>query len=282
MRADLLKSVIRATVPRPFRNWLRSPSKSALWLWDASRFYLGTTETLHFPPNWTLICHPHAYRVAYQAQIADPEQREEFENFLLQCSDRMFLLDIGAHFGVFSLAAAHFGGKAVAVDPSPIATRMIARQSALNGLSDSIRIIQAAVSDESGAVDMVSSGVFSDGYFKIIEGRAKSDLTRTRAVTIDQLVSQYGAPTHIKIDVEGQESAVLRGGREALDQFSPILFLELHSEMVTAEGGDPNLVLDELTQLGYETFALKGNSLGRDAILQHPIIRIVAARATGN
>jgi len=253
-----------------------------MWLWDASRFYLGTTETLHFPPNWTLICHPHAYRVAYQAQIADPEQREEFENFLLRCSDRMFLLDIGAHFGVFSLAAAHFGGKAVAIDPSPIATRMIARQSALNGLSDSIRIVQAAVSDEGGSVGMVSSGVFSDGYFKIIQGRARSELTRTQAITIDQLVSQYGAPTHIKIDVEGQEAAVLRGGREALDQFSPILFLELHTEMVAAEGGDPSLVLNELTQLGYETFALKGNSLGRDAILQQPIMRIVAARANGN
>jgi len=282
MRADLLKSVIRATVPRVLRNWLRSPSRSAEWLWDASRFYLGTTETLHFPPNWTLICHPHAYRVAYQAQIADPEQREEFENFLLQCSDRMFLLDIGAHFGVFSLAAAHFGGKAVAIDPSPIATRMIARQSALNGLTDSIRIIQAAVSDESGAVDMLSSGVFSDGYFKISQGRAKNELTRTQAITIDQLVSQHGIPTHIKIDVEGQEAAVLRGGRETLDQFSPILFLELHNEMVTAEGGDPNLALDELAQLKYGTFTSEGNLLGRDAILQRPIIRIVAARDPGN
>lgn len=282
MGADQLKSVIRSTVPRPLRNWLRSPSRSTLWLWDASRFYLGTTKRLHFPPSWSLICHPHAYRVAYEAQIADPEQREEFENFLLQCSDRMFLLDIGAHFGMFSLAAAHFGGKAVAIDPSPIATRMIARQSALNGLSDSIRIVQAAVSDEAGAVEMISSGVFSDGYFKIIRGRPKSELTRTEAVTIDQLVSQYGPPTHIKIDVEGQEAAVLRGGRTALDEFSPILFLELHNEMVIAEGDDPNLALNELTQLGYETFAIKGNSLGRDVILQQPIIRIVAARATRN
>jgi len=278
MRTDLLKSVIRATVPRSLRNWLRSPSRSMLWLWDASRFYLGTTETFHFPPNRTLVCHPHAFRVAFQAQVADPEQSEEFENFLLKCSDRMFLLDIGAHFGVFSLAAAHFGGKAVAVDPSPIATRMIARQSALNGLTDRIHIVQAAVSDESGAVGMLSSGVFSDGYFKITQGRAKSELTRTQATTIDQLVRRHGVPTHIKIDVEGHEAAVLRGGRETLDQFAPILFLELHNEMIMAEGGNPNLALDELAQLGYETVALGGNSLRRDAILQRPIIRIAAAR----
>ena len=282
MGADLLKSVIRATVPRPLRNWLRSPSRSTQWLWDASRFYLGSTETLRLPPSWSLICHPHAYRVAYQEQIADPEQREEFQNFVRQCSSSMFLFDIGAHFGVFSLAAAHFGGRAIAIDPSPIATRMIARQSALNQLTDNVRIIQAAVSSEGGAVDMLSSGVFGEGYFTIRRGRAKSELTRTNAITIDQIVGQYGAPTHIKIDVEGQEAAVLRGGRRALDQHSPILFLELHTEMIASEGDDPNLALNELIRLGYETFALNGNSLGRDAILQEPLIRIVAARATGS
>jgi FkbM family methyltransferase len=281
MEFELLKSVVRATVPRPLRNWLRSPSKSSQWLWDASRFYLGSTKPLHFPPNWTLICHPNAYRVAYQAQIADPEQREEFQSFVLQCSRSMFLLDIGAHFGVFSLAAAHFGGKAIAVDPSPIATRMIAMQSALNRLSDSIRIIQAAVTNEGGAVDMLSSGVFSDGYFKMIQGKAKRELTRTQAITIDQLVDEYGAPTHIKIDVEGQEAAVLRGGRKALAQYSPILFLELHNEMITSEGGDPHLALNELVELGYEIFALKGNSLERDFILQKPLMRIVAKRPSG-
>jgi FkbM family methyltransferase len=280
MGADLFKSAIRATVPRPLRNWLRSPSKSAQWLWDAGRFYLGSTETLHFPPNESLICHPHAHRVAYKAQIADPEQREEFQNFVLHCSPSMFLFDIGAHFGVFSLAAAHFGGKAVAIDPSPIAVRMIARQSTLNRLTDNIRIIQAAVSNEDGAAEMLNSGVFGDGYFKTTQGRAKSELTRTQAITIDRIVSKYGAPTHIKIDVEGQEAAVLRGGRKAIDQYSPILFLELHTEMITSEGGDPNLALNELTQLGYEIFALNGNSIERDTILREPLIRIVAARAT--
>jgi FkbM family methyltransferase len=262
------------------RNWLRSPSKSSQWLWDASRFYLGSTDTLHFPPHGALICHPHAYRVAHQAQIADPEQSEEFRSFVLQCNRKMFLLDIGAHFGIFSLAAAHFGGKAIAIEPSPIATRMIARQSALNRFADNIRIIQAAVGDTDGVVDMLSSGVFSDGYFKMTRGRTERELTRTQSVTIDQIVNQYGAPTHVKIDVEGQEAAVLRGGRKALDQFSPILFLELHNEMVASEGGNPNLALDELVQLGYETYALDGSALKRDTILQRPITRIVATRAT--
>jgi FkbM family methyltransferase len=279
MGSNLLKVVIRDTIPRPLRNWLRSPSKSAQWFWDAGRFYLGYTETLHFPQDWALICHPQAYRVACHSQISDPEQRDEFQNFLLQCSPRMVLLDIGAHFGIFSLAAAHFGGKAIAIDPSPIATRMIATQSCLNQLSDSIRVIQAAVTAEDGAVDMLSSGVFSDGYFKMTRGRAKKELTRTQAITIDQLANLYGPPTHIKIDVEGQEAAVVRGGRTVLGQHSPILFLELHNEMILSEGGDPNLALNELDQLGYQIFAFEGHALDRDFILQKPLLRVVAARA---
>ncbi len=281
MGSDRLKTVIRAAVPRSLRNWLRSPAKSSQWLWDATRFYLGSTRTFQFPPNLKLACHPHAYDVAYQAQIADPLQKEEFQNFLLQCSEGMFLLDIGAAFGIFSLAAARLGGKAIAIDPSPIATRMIARQAALNGLSDRIQIIQAAVSNEIGSVSMLNSGIFSDGYFKFTPSRPRSELTETKAITIDQIVTQYGAPTHIKIDVEGQEAAVLRGGRATLDLQSPVLFIELHTEMITAEGGDPGLALDELEQLGYETLALNGNPMERNAILQVPLIRIVAARATG-
>jgi FkbM family methyltransferase len=225
------------------------------------------------------VCHPHAYRVAFRSQIADREQREEFQSFMFHCSRGMFFFDIGAHFGVFSLAAAHFGGRAIAIDPSPIAARMIAIQSGLNGFSDSIRIIQAAVTDQAGAVDMLSSGVFSDGFFKIAQGRARRELTAVPAITIDQLVDQYGPPTHVKIDVEGQEGAVLRGGRTALSQYSPTLFLELHNAMIASEGGDPAQALDELVELKYAMLALNGNPLKREFILRKPLIRIVAMKA---
>jgi FkbM family methyltransferase len=188
----------------------------------------------------------------------------------------MNLFDIGAHFGIFSLAAAHFGGKAVAVDPSPTAKRMIAKQAALNGYTDRIQIVQAAVSDTNGAMGLLSSGVFSDGYFKVAEGRSKRDLTQTRAVTVDQMVRDFGIPTHLKIDVEGHEAAVLRGARATLSQFSPLLFLELHNEMVVSEGGDPTSALDEIAQLDYATFGHDGRALSRTEILARPIVRILA------
>jgi len=148
----------------------------------------------------------------------------------------------------------------------------------LNGWLNRIQIVQADVSDTNGTVDMLSSGVFSDGYFKVVKERSRKELTQTSAITIDQMTTKFGAPTHIKIDVEGQEAAALRGGRETLTKYSPILFLELHNEMVASQGGDPTAALNEILKLGYGTFSLEGVPIDRTAISDKSIIRIVASR----
>ena len=152
------------------------------------------------------------------------------------------------------------------------------RQIALNDLTDKIRPVQAAASDMPGVLRVLDSGVFSDGYMKFVRERPIRELTEVPAVSIDTIAAEYGAPTHVKIDVEGHEAAVLRGGRETLTRFSPKLFLELHNHMITTDGLDPRAALDELDGLGYETFALDGSPIDRTRILQEPLIRIAANR----
>jgi FkbM family methyltransferase len=275
MNTAALKYAVRATVPRPLRNWLRSPSRSAEWIWHALRFSLGSVESFEIAPNLRLAFHPHAYKLFLESQVSDPEQRDEFQSFISYCGSGMLLFDIGAHYGVFSLVAAQLGGAAVAVDPSPTAAKMIATQASLNHLLR-IRILQSAVSDSDCTLEMLDAGVLSAGYFKLTKGRPSQELTSAHATTVDLLARQFGAPTHIKIDVEGHEAAVLRGARTALQTSSPILFLELHTEMVKSDGGDPCAALDELARLGYSTYALGGEPIARDAILNRQIIRIIA------
>lgn len=278
---DSLQDVIRAIVPRAARNWLRSPSKSLEWLSDSARFLLGNTEAFEILPNLFLICHPRAYKVFRRDQVEDPEQSAEFRNFISYCSGDMLLYDIGAHFGIFSSAAAYLGGRAIAVDASPAAADMIKIQAALNRCTDRIRVVCAAASDVNDTMEMLSSGVFSDGYFTASRRRPKSELTRVQAITIDRMALEFGAPTHIKIDVEGHEAAVLRGAKKTLSQFSPVLFLELHNEMAIAEGHDPNAVLEELARLRYSTFGPSGDAIDANGVLAAPIIRIVAKRNVG-
>jgi FkbM family methyltransferase len=148
-------------------------------------------------------------------------------------------------------------------------------QTRLNGYGKHIRIVEACVSDAVGEAEMLSSGAFSDGYMRMVRGRSSSELTKTRAVTIDQLTDQFGHPTHIKIDVEGYEAAVVRGAKRTLTRWAPLLFLELHNEMIRSEGGDPSCVLDDLAEMGYEMFSVGGVRIERSAILQMPISRLV-------
>src|SRR4051794_32708229 len=118
----LLRDLVRPCIPRGIRNWVRSPTKSARWIWDEVRYASGQTQEVRVRPDWSLLCHPAAYRFAYYAQHADEEQVAEFDGFISTCRPGMVLFDIGAHFGLFSLAALHYGGiaaRAVAVDPSP-------------------------------------------------------------------------------------------------------------------------------------------------------------------
>lgn len=279
--AEFLKNIVRATVPRELRNWLRSPVKSAEWICDSARYSFGAARPIDLLPNVHLICHPYAYKVYRQAQIEDAEQREEFRSFVSLCWAGMLLFDIGAHFGVFSITTAKLGGNAVAVDPSPISHRMLAHQVALNRCGEKIRIVQAAVSDTNEAIGMLSSGVFTPGYLKVVKGRPQRELTKTRALTVDDVSREFGGPTHIKIDVEGHEAAVLRGARQTLKHFAPLVFLELHNDMIRVASGDPALCLAELDDFGYTTYRPNGETISRGAILREALIRIVARHPRG-
>lgn len=233
-------------------------------------------------PDWSVVCHPVAFKHGYSWCTRDNELIEQLDGFISYCRLGMVLFDIGAHFGVFSLAALHYGGPdaiAVAVDPSPAAVRILKIQSQLNKVEDRLRIVLAAASDSSGFLGLLSTGVRGNLHFLPPDKEhPASDLTRVRALTVDQLVQETGLePTHIKIDVEGQEEAVLRGARIVLAQTGPVVALELHNEAIRNRGGDPGTVLDLLREAGYEIFK-SGEAANLTAILAKPLVRVIATR----
>jgi FkbM family methyltransferase len=286
LSSSRLKVTVRRFIPRSLRNWLRSPSRSAEWVWKNIRYAVGSTETVEMRPGWSLTCHPVVYKFAYFAQHTDPDQVAEFNSFISSCRPGMLFFDIGAHFGLFSLAALHFGGaqaRAVAIEPSPVATRILRIQAALNHLDSRLSIIEACVGDHGGQKHMVAVGVIGSGYFVApTMEQFSGELTRTNVVTIDELSANFKAlPTHIKLDVEGGEFAALMGARTVLRQFkSPLLFIELHNQMVRDRGGEPESVLELLKNCGYKTFACDGSEMNRESILRRPLVRLMAKRPT--
>ena len=280
---NLLKQSGRRFIPRYVRNWLRSPAQTAHWIWNEFQFGVGIKKSVEIRPGWNLVYHPAAFRLAYFAQQSDPDQVNEFDGFIGQCQMGMKLLDIGAHFGLFSLAALHYGGmnaKAVAVDPSPTACRIMRIQASLNSVSYRLEILQASVGSRVGWTDMVDSGIQSARYFVQPSDHAGRELTRTRSITLDALTEHLqDQPTHIKIDVEGCEEEVLLGAIATLSRTDgPLLFIELHNQIVSERGGDPRKVLKILGELGYDTVAPEGARLNHCEIISKPLIRVMARK----
>jgi hypothetical protein len=103
---------------------------------------------------------------------------------------------------------------------------------------------------------------------------------QTKAISLDKLAEELKlSPTHIKIDVEGDEAAVLRGGKQLLSQVpAPTLFIELHNTIVRERGQNPADTLLTLRAYGYRTFTVDSCAIDDDAILSKPLIRIIAKK----
>lgn len=278
-----IKSCVRTLVPRTIRNWMRAPRTSGKWAWDEVKHFVGRDYLIEMRPGWHLRCHPTAYDFAYHLQNSDPDQIIEFDGFISVCEPKMVLLDVGAHFGLFSLAAIYFGGpkaKAIAVDPSPTATRMLEIQLRLNGLTDRVTVVQGSISDSNGWQELVTTGVNGAGFFLPPDGHTGREITRSKTMTLDSLTNELKiAPTHVKIDVEGGEAAVLRGGQNLLSKNNaPILLLELHNEIIRNHQGDPTEALTLLKEAKYTCFSPDMLPVSDDYILSKPLVRVIARK----
>lgn len=283
MRSGFAKTLLRRWVPRRVRNWIRSPGQTLRWLRAEGAYRVGVRPVVEVRPGWVVRCHPAAHRAIVASQVRDPAQAAELAAFIQTCVPGMVLFDLGAHFGVFSLAALHFGGphaRAVAVEPSPTALRLLAIQARLNRVSDRLVRIPGAAAREPGTQEMVAVGVIADGYFVPAErDHPSSDRTRVPGVSIDSLVRDLGyGPTHLKIDVEGEEAAVLRGGVATLSRSGPPqIFLELHNDITRRRGGDPGEAVRLLEDLGYRITG-HGKPLDRRALERAAVTRVVAVK----
>ncbi len=71
-------------------------------------------------------------------------------------------------------------------------------------------------------------------------------------------------PTVVKIDVEGAELGVLRGGRAVLSEARPLVIFEHVASAAGLYGVRPEEIWELLDELGYEIFAVTGEGpLGR-------------------
>jgi FkbM family methyltransferase len=92
---------------------------------------------------------------------------------------------------------------------------------------------------------------------EISDARGRPEYIPVHVSTLDEQVAEM-APKVVKIDVEGAELDVLRGGRELLRSGRPTLILEHVATAAALYGASSGELWDLLADAGYEIFAVTG------------------------
>jgi FkbM family methyltransferase len=172
------------------------------------------------------------------------------------------MYDVGANVGFFSLLAARLvgpSGKVVAFEPVPANAAAIRRNAALNHFSK-LEVVEAAVGDREGEIELILTR--HPGGASIIPDTPSPDIigrTRVPIVRLDDQVrvAKVPPPRFVKIDVEGAESAVLRGMEWIARTHRPAIVCELDDASVQAVDGKIAGVRELLTSWGYRVEQLR-------------------------
>jgi len=197
----------------------------------------------------------------YYQGLSEPETARFLARVL---QPGMIFLDVGAHFGEYTVMAARWvgsSGRVHAFEPQPSTFALLESNVAANGL-ENVRLNCCAVADCDGEAtfwertEPASSSLSSGGPRDYAVRRAY----RVPVRTLDSYCGQHGLlPDLIKVDVEGAERLVLLGARElcSLPPGQAPLWLLEHSPSACARFGDRlERLAQTLAGFGYSCFAL--------------------------
>ena len=162
----------------------------------------------------------------------------------------MRALDVGANFGVYTLALANAvgsTGRVWAIEPGTEAAEHLAKSLAANRFAH-VELIQCALSQADGS-GFMQTGVSPELRRLVADNGAASVKVRS----LDSLARERGIERvdFVKIDVEGEEANVLAGAQEFLARESPLMMLEF-----AAEGKLNEDIFDPLIEAGCTTYRL--------------------------
>jgi FkbM family methyltransferase len=134
-------------------------------------------------------------------------------------------VDVGAHIGYFTLAAAKKvgpPGRVISMEPTPSSAAVLRRNVEMNGFEGRVSVIEAAASAVSGSGTLVQSA--STPMWNTLEPDTLEDTIErisVRTVTIDDVLrsEQWPPVQMLKLDVEGHEQSVLTGADETLSRY---------------------------------------------------------------
>jgi FkbM family methyltransferase len=180
---------------------------------------------------------------------------------ILSQIEQPFMIDIGAHVGVFTLLTALVPGmRCEAFEPNPDVFNGLRKNLELNNISDRVALHQCALGDRQGRATLsVPQQLRAAGLATLGKpSRGKEcDEVEVDVIRLDSL--EWPKVDFIKIDVEGAELDVLRGARQTIEEHHPQMLVECAEKNTRQFGYTPRDILEMLAVMNYKTVAVGKN-----------------------
>jgi len=208
--------------------------------------------------------------IEVQLYLYDWFEKDVHDFVASQLAPGKVFVDIGANIGCYTLqAAAAVGesGKVLAFEPLPAAFERLKRNLGLNRF-DRVTLFQGACCDRTGSLkfymqscpEVPFANAIGTLYPSIWYGR-QPETCEVAAHPLDQWLADvaFERVDLIKIDAEGSEFDIIKGGFNLLRHYMPVLVLEVCKTTYTAGGWTPEQLGALLTSLGYSLYELESD-----------------------
>ena len=182
--------------------------------------------------------------------VADDRERFFRSLFVDSIGPGATVLEGGPYIGYLTVTAALAtgeDGRVVAVEPNPDTISALRANVKRNGCAERVRVVEAALGAEAGRA-----------AFHVTEGGDTSSLHApahaTRVVEVDVVPGDdlLDRVDVVKLDLEGNEVAAIRGLQRLIEESGPVIFCECNPGMLHAAGFSTNDLVDELGKLRYD------------------------------
>jgi FkbM family methyltransferase len=232
--------------------------------WDA-RFYL--------PPNG----HSAGAMMIYAV-------RELYERELAYLgrliSPEMVVVDGGASYGIYTIAAARLvgpAGRVLSFEPGLASFSALQRNIALNGF-ENVRAFRAALADKDGTARLYHEGRGPTSFSLGLPGNSVCNWEEVETRALQGLLSKEEGNRVglIKLDVEGAEELALRGALPLLTASRPSVIFEVNPQAAKQLSLDPWGAWRLLNSLRYSFYSFAENGDFRKLDSPPPVGNVVA------
>jgi FkbM family methyltransferase len=184
-------------------------------------------ETICFPARWC-----RWYPADYEAGT--------FAFLRTHCRLGDTVIDVGAHFGLFSVVMARSvgpTGRVISFEPTPL-TRAVLRETVrINGCDAIVEVRGEAVSKTTGTATFFDTGDVVSNANSLVHTQRSQGSLEIKTVSLDDFVAEHHLAVRcLKVDVEGAELDLLLGASKTLMNDRPTVALSLHPASLEASG----------------------------------------------